>query len=160
MTKKITGKELALVAIFALIGWYVSQASFIKYLDGLSLYSGFLIYYAFLYGFLLLLSKAGLIIGNIKIDKPMQLVGLILITFSFFLIFNFENPYVQFITEGNMDGASQIFYYSEDGITWNFWSNLLPGHPVEHLRLLTFVLTPALLTLIGVYLVERRIELL
>jgi hypothetical protein len=72
---------------------------------------------------------------------------------------NWENPYVQIVTTGSFEGASPVFYQSEDGVAWWAWSQLLPTANVETLRLLAFVFTPFILCLIGGLLVSEKIKL-
>ena len=36
--------------------------------------------------------------------------GVVLLTFALFVMVNWENPYVQYITTGSFTGASSVFY--------------------------------------------------
>ena len=158
----ITKKEWLLVGFIILMGWFFSMKDTILKFDSMSPNQLFLISYAVLYGFLYIASKyhGGIIIWNFQIKHPLQVFGTVLIIFSVFLVTTWENPYIQYVTKGNFDGISNIFYATEDGITWNFWTRYIEPIPenIEKLRLLTFVFTPGLLSLIGVYLLNKKPE--
>jgi hypothetical protein len=155
MSFKITQKELSLAISIAIMGFVLSSREWILFLNSLDPLQGLLVYYVILYSSLTVLSYLGLVIFNVKIKNPIQTFGLILITFAFFITVDWESPYIQLITKGNVENASTIFYQSEDGATWYFWSNIVGIKNIETLRLLTFVLTPFLLCLIGAYLVTQ-----
>jgi hypothetical protein len=155
MSFKITQKELSLAISIAIMGFVLSSREWILFLNSLDPVQGLFVYYVILYSSLTVLSYLGLVIFNIKIKNPIQTFGLILITFAFFITVDWESPYIQLITKGNVENASTIFYQSEDGATWYFWSNVVGVKNIETLRLLTFVLTPFLLCLIGSYLVTQ-----
>jgi hypothetical protein len=61
------------------------------------------------------------------------------------------------VAKGNIEAASPVFYQSEDGMTFFLWSQLFPPIPenMEKLRLLTYVVTPFILALVGVFLVTK-----
>lgn len=155
MSYKITNKELIFLAIIGIAGFFFSSIGYIKHLDTLSPYYGLLSYYLIWYGALFILSHKKFIIWNFKIGNPSQVLGMLLIIFAVGIILNFESPYVQYVTKGNFEGASNIFFQSEDGITWIFFQDVMGINNIESLRILTFVVTPLILSLIGVYLVSR-----
>jgi len=151
----ITTKEFLLAVSLAVMGLVFSTREWILYLNSLNPIQGLLIYYIILYSSLIVLSKMGLVVFNIKIKNPIQTFGLLLITFAFFITVDWESPYVQLITKGNIEQASNVFYESEDGAIWFFWTNVVGVKDVETARWLTFVITPFILTLVGAFLVSK-----
>jgi len=156
---KITSKEFQLAVAIALMGFLLTSRQWILWLNSLTVVGGFLVYYALLYAALYTLEKMGLVVFGFKIEKLEQTVGLLLISFAFFAIVNWENPYVQYVTMGSFSGASPVFYQTEDGILWQFTAQLIPTASVEAQRLFAFVLMPFLITLAGVTLVTKKIQL-
>ena len=82
-----------------------------------------------------------------------------MITFAFFILVDWTSPYIQYITGRKAEDVSPIFYQDEDGATYSFWNTIIKVNDIEQLRILTFVITPFLLALIGGLLVEGRIHL-
>jgi len=154
---EITKNEWKLAGIFALIGFVVSTRFFINFLLGLNPLSGFIVYYLIVISCLFILSKLGLTILKIEIKKPLQIIGTALIVFSFFAIVNWENPLIQYYSTGSFDGASPIFYGTEDGTLFWFWSHWISN--ITLLRLLVYVISPFALTLAGALLVEKKVEI-
>ena len=152
---KITIKEFWLAIVFSVMGFVISSREVIMFMNGLNPIAGLVLFYGILYGSLYILSYAGLIIYKFKIDNPIKILGLLLITFAFFIIVNWESAYIQFVTMGNMGGASPMFLQSEDGAVWYFWYDIMNVNNIEIARLLTYVLTPFLLVLIGSLMVSR-----
>ena len=140
---KITNKEWTLVIVFTILGVFFSSKGILFFLESLNPFMGLIIYYGIITVTLLVLSYFELI----TLKKPKQILGALFIIFAFFVIFNWENPYVQYVTKGNLDQASNVFYGSEDGATWYLWSNITDS--IDTIRVLTFIITPALLTLLG-----------
>ena len=154
---EITSKEFLLVAVLALMGFAFSSRPWLLYMNTLDPFQGLLIYYIIMYTSLYVLSWAGLVIYNIRIENPIQVFGLLLITFAFFITVDWESQWVQYVTKGNVEMASPVFYQSEDGATLFLWSKVYPIAPenMETLRLLTYVVTPFLLALAGAMLVVK-----
>lgn len=161
MGYKLTSREFLLAIIIAFMGFLFSTREWILQLNALNPFQGLLVYYAILYVSLYLLSKAGLVIFDLKIEDPVQVLGLLLITFAFFITVDWESQWIQYVTKGSIETASNVFYQSEDGAVMYLWSQVYPMVPenMEKLRLLTYVVTPFLLTLIGAFLVTK-VELL
>jgi len=152
---QLTKEEFLLAVLLALCGLIFSAKSWLVYMADLTPMQGFGIYYLILFIATLALSKLGFSVFNVKISDLSQILGLLLITFSFFVVFNWENPYVQYETMGDFDGASPAFYGSEDAVTWYFYTNTLGITDTDQARILTFVVTPFALTLLGGYLVAK-----
>lgn len=154
---RITKEEWMLAGSFALLGAIFSMRGFIEFLNTLNPVTGLLFYYGIITVTLFILSYFGLAIFNIKVEKPLQILGATLIIFAFFTIFNFENPYVQIIFNGDSSNVAPAFYGSEDGALWYAWSNVTNN--TDTLRILTFIVSPFLLALLGGLLLERRVNL-
>lgn len=156
---KLTIQEIGLAFAFAVIGFIFSSRSTIMFLNGLSPMQGLIVYYIILYVSLYMLSRLDLVVFGFKIKDPMQTIGLLMITFAFFICVNWENPYVQLVTKGNVENVSPVFFQAEDGAVWFVWQSVFPWLDIETLRLLTFVVTPFALALIGGFLVSEKIRL-
>ena len=156
---ELTDKEVGLAVILAFMGFILSSHQWILFLSGLTPLEGLIIYYIILYVTLYILSQLGLVVLGIKIKEPLQTFGLLLITFAFFIVVDWESAYVQYVTIGSLEGASPVFLQSEDGAVFWVWEQLLPAAPVETWRILTYVLTPFILTLIGGLLASEKIKL-
>lgn len=142
-----------------MLGFVFSMREYILFLNGLTPLHGLLVYYAVLGGSLFVLSRMDLVVFGFKIRSLTQTLGLMLITFAFFVVVGWSSPYVQYVATGSTAGASVVFYQCEDGAVWYVWSTLLPTLDVEVLRILSFVLTPFLLVLAGGMLVAGRIRM-
>jgi hypothetical protein len=140
------------------MGFIFSSRGFILSLDKLSPLNGLIIYYIILYSSLYFLSRLGLTVFGIKIFAPAQMVGLLLITFAFFIVVDWESSYINIVTRGSAENISPVYFQSEDGSVWSLWSSVTKD--VEALRLLTYVVTPFLLALAGGLLVSGRIFIL
>jgi hypothetical protein len=149
---EITKEELALVIVITFLGFAFSLRQFVLFLDSLNPFTGLIIYYIILYFSLYALSKLGLVIWKIRIKSPLQVLGALLITMAFFITVDWESPWVQYVTNRTTD-VSNVLYQSEDGAFWYLWSFLTNNFEV--LRILTYVVTPFVLTLVGVILVKR-----
>jgi hypothetical protein len=95
----------------------------------------------------------GLVIWKIRIKSALQVFGALLITMAFFITVDWESPWVQYVTGRAGADVSNVLYQSEDGAFWYLWSSIT-SNP-EILRILTYVVTPFILTLIGVILVRK-----
>jgi hypothetical protein len=154
---ELTDKEVGLAVILAFMGFILSSHQWILFLSGLTPLEGLIIYYIILYGALYVLSKMDLVVFGLKIDDPVKTFGLLLITFAFFVTVNWENPYVQLVTMGTTQGASPVFYGSEDGAVWFVVSQFVSD--VWLCRMITFVAVPFLLTILGGILVSGKIKI-
>ena len=78
---------------------------------------------------------------------------------SFFIIFDWESEYINIVARGEFDNrkVSKIYLQSEDGATFDFFYRLTNN--VELSRILTFIVTPIVLTFVGSMLIERKIKL-
>lgn len=151
----VTNRELSLAVAFAVMGFAFSTRTWLLFLNGLSPLGGLLVYYLVLYASLYGLSRLGLVLFGVKIDKPLQTLGLLLITFSFFLTVDWTSQWGAIVT-GHLN-ISNIFLQDEDGVTFWAWSLLIPN--LEVCRIMAFVVTPFLLTLGGGALVSKKVRL-
>jgi hypothetical protein len=104
-----------------------------------------------------------LVVFGLKIDDPVETFGLLIITFAFFITVDWTSPYVQYVTTRSFQGASNVFVNnSEDRMTWYLWRLLIPQVPANLLilRLLTFIVTPLILTILGGLLVSGKVRII
>ena len=152
---KITKQEMILAILFAAIGLILTTKSFLTFDSGLTPIQGLIVYYIILFSLIIIMTKVGLSVAHIEIKQASQTIGLILIMISFFIVTNSENQYIQYATMGTYDGASPLFYHTEDAVVYYFYNTTLGVQSIALLRILTFVITPFILTLLGGYLVTK-----
>lgn len=157
---EVTMKELMIAISFVVMGFIFSSRQFILYLNDLNPMQGLVAYYAILYGSVFILSLLGLTVFGFKIKKPLQHLGLLLIIFSFFITINWESPYVDYVTKGHYVDVSPIHYQAEDGATYYFWEKVMHIEDINKLRIMTFMITPFVLSLIGAMFVSEKIKIL
>lgn len=153
--KEISMQEWILLAVIGIGGYFASSTKFLQWLNSLTPLASWAVYYGIIISCVYILSKFGLQIGSLKIESWKQTIGASLVLFSIFIIINWENQYVQFETKGNLDGASNVFYGSEDGITFDFWYTTVHVRNMDYLRYLTYIVTPVTLTFIGCLLARK-----
>lgn len=158
---EITKEEFQLALFIAVLGYIFSLRSVILYYNSLAPLPGLVLYYVVLYGTLYLLSRLGLIVGRYTIKKPLQVLGAAVITFAFFAATNMGSQYVQYITKGDISAATNIFYQTEDGVLFAFWSSFIPisAGTIQTLAILTYVISPFIIALLGMALVEEKVRL-
>lgn len=150
---------LQLSLTFALLGFIFSSRKWIKKIDSLSPTNGLLLYYIIIYITIYILSFFGLVIGHSKIKNYTHTLGVIMILFSYFIIFDWESEYINIVTKGDFDRTkvSKVYLQSEDGATFDLYYKLTKN--VELSRILTFVITPFVLTFLGSLLIQNKIQL-
>jgi len=156
---ELTSREVGLAVAFAVLGFAFSMREWILFLDSLSPLQGLIVYYIILYVSLYVLSRLDLVVFGFKIKDPLQTLGLLLITFAFFVTVDWESPYIQYVTGRSVENVSPVYFQSEDGAVWFLWQSVLPWLGVEQLRVLTYVVTPFILALIGGLLVSGKVRL-
>jgi hypothetical protein len=156
---ELTLREVSLAVAIAVLGFAFSAREWLLFLDSLDPFKGLIVYYVILYVCLYILSRLDLVVFGFKIKDAMQTLGLLMITFAFFICVDWESPYVQFATGRNVEGISPVLFQSEDGAVWFLWQSALPWLSVDALRLLTYVVTPLLLALVGGLLVSGKVQL-
>jgi hypothetical protein len=150
----VTSKELSLAVAFAVMGFAFSTRTWLLFLNGLNPLGGLIVYYLVLYGSLYALSHMGLVLFGVKIDKPLQTLGLLMITFAFFITVDWTSQWGAVVTSTHV---SNIFLQDEDGVVFWAW-NLLVSN-LELCRILAFVVTPFLLALGGGALISKKVRL-
>jgi hypothetical protein len=158
---EVTQKEFLLALAFAIAGYVFSDPTWLKWMDTLNPLQGYLVYGSVIAVVYYSLAYAGLIYRARGVEITQEVIGLFMITFAFFIIFNWTNPWVQYITKGTFSGASNVYINnSEDGLTWFFWSNIAHIIDPETIRLLTFSGTTFALVLLGSSLVSGKIKIM
>lgn len=147
--------NLTLPVILGLLGLVFSSKSFIRRYARLSKGQGLILYYLIIFVVILGLQRLGLVIGDQKHESIAHALGTVLVIFSFFIIFDWESCYINQTLLGHCDPdkVSSVYMASEDGVVYQFWSSRVAT--VEQARLLTFVVTPMILSLIGIALLGR-----
>lgn len=141
--------------VLGFLGFIFSTRLWIKSYDKLPPYGGLVVYYIILTITVILLEKLGLIVGGIQLSGFSHTIGTMLIIFSFFIIFDWESCYINIVTKGKCEqkDISSIYFASEDGAVYDLWNRVFRNkHNLN--RILTYVLTPLLLSLIGMFLLQ------
>lgn len=144
---------------FAVIGYLFSARRFISFLNTLTPTQGLIFYYFQLFVTLEVLQYLGLVVGGVKISTSMQTIGELLVIFAFFILVDQESRWIQVVIGEETkqeQRCPQLYLQSEDGATFEFWSRWFEP---DTARILTFVVTPAILVALGTYLMGfRRIQ--
>lgn len=146
---KLTKRELGLAIALAALGFILSSRSWIQWLDQLTPLEGFIVYYIILYACLYVLSRLDLVVFGVRIKDPIQTLGLLMLTFAFFICVDWESPWVDVVTRGGYVNISSVHYQAEDGAAWWFWQQMMPSADFETLRIMTYVVTPLILGVLG-----------
>ncbi|MGA3110450.1 MAG: hypothetical protein ABSE15_00275 [Candidatus Bathyarchaeia archaeon] len=159
MKNKLTIREIGLAVSFAVLGFIFYTRTFLQMLNGLDAIEGLAVYYIVIWTSIFVLSRLDLVIFGVKIKSIQQTLGLLLITFSFFVVVDWSSPYVQWATTGHFTGASGIFYQDEDGFMWSVWSWIIPATSSAAIwvdRVLAFSVSPAILAIFGGILTSKK----
>lgn len=143
---------------FALLGYLFSSRRFILFLNNLNPFQGLLFYYLQLFVTLEVLQYFGLVIGGIRMTSFLQTIGELLMVFAFFIIVDQESGWVAQVVgdqKGKKEEYPVVYTQAEDGAVYYLWSTYVTSDP-EKARFLTFVVTPAILVSIGLYLTGGR----
>lgn len=141
----------------AIMGFLFTIKEFLIWFNQRNPATGLLVYYAILLGAIFTLEYFGLVVAGIKFDSARHTIGTILIIFSFFIVVNWESCYINQVTKGNCDQVSNIYLSSEDGATYYLWSKVTKDR--ETARILTYVVTPFVLSFIGMSLITQKVTL-
>ena len=127
-------------------------------MNSLSPLIGLVVYYTLLTIITLILEYMGLTIAGINFNTFSQAFGTILIIFSFFIIIKWQSCYMDYVIHGKKcENVDNIFLHFEDGATYYMWSKLFKDPNI--LWFLTYVMTPVLLSYIGMNLISEKITL-
>ena len=105
-----------------------------------------------------------LIVHGTKFDTNLQVLGVMLIIFSFFIIFDWESCYVDDVVYDKKKSeivcgkVSNIYLGSEDGAVYYLMVKLTNGN-IALSRILTFVVVPFILTFLGILLIQRKLTI-
>lgn len=152
-------KDIILAIAFAIIGFMLSTGFAVRFIDSLGAVVGFLVMTVFIVVMMVVLSLFGLIIFKFRnvSDGVFKAIGLLMITFAFFIITSQTSCYQNLVLEKSCDVCSSYFQ-SPDGAVWHLVSNVTnPVGSVVRLqltRIITYVIVPALLALFGGLLVK------
>jgi hypothetical protein len=156
---KLTTREIVLAGAFALLGFIFYTRTFLNAINLLNPFEGLVVYYVVIWSSLFVLSKFDLVIFGIKIKSLQQTIGILFISFAFFVVVDWSSSYVQWATTGHFGGVSGIFYQDEDGALWAFWSWLIPATSNTLIwidRVFAFSVSPAIIAIIGGILTNKK----
>jgi len=156
---KLTGNEILLAIVVGFMGFFLTIRQFLLFMNEMNPLVGFAIYEGILFLILYVLGRGGLVIFKTQIKSLAQTIGLYLITFAIFITIDWTSGYIQYITAGSFAGVNNIYVQSEDGVTWYLWRLIFPApSTIEAVHMLTYVVTPICLCLMGAYLVKGRVK--
>lgn len=143
--------------IFALLGYLMSSKTWLHWFDTLTPVEGLLVYYIAVIVSISILIYLGLVVAGQKFSSFSQLVGSVLIWFAFFVIIIWTNCYVATVVNGDCSNFSTVYLNTESGSTYYLWSKLTKD--LQTRRILTFVVTPFVLSLLGLLLVSEKVSI-
>lgn len=147
--------DLTLPVLFAIMGFVFSTRTFIKGYNKLSPYVGLAVYYVILFLAVSGLQMLGLVVAGQPFTDLRHSIGTLLVVFAFFITIDWESCWINQVTKGNCSGVSQVYFMSEDGAVYDLWSKVVKSP--EKLRILTYVVTPFILCLVGVFLLQEHL---
>lgn len=133
-------------AIFAILGWLFSTKAYISFMDKRSPVEGLVLYYAGLYVVFILLQSIGMKIGNVHFDTHLHTIGGLMILYAFFIVFSWESEYTCRVV-----GKDCTPKHTEDALFFYLAKKM--GLQDCHARVLTYVIAPFVLTVVGVLLI-------
>jgi hypothetical protein len=148
---------IALPIFLALFGYIFTTHKWVLFTNSLTPAEGLLVYYSVVFAILFILQYFGLIIADIEFNSTRHLIGSVLIWFSFFILFDFSSCWTNYVNKGDCKSVPKVFLQTEDGATYSFWNQFVEDP--EKIRLLTYVFTPFILTLIAMFLIEKKVAL-
>lgn len=150
--------KIMLPLIFGVLGFIFSLRPWILFMNTLSPLVGLIMYYVLLIIITVLLEHSGLTVAGINFNTFGQAIGTILIIFSFFIIIKWQSCYMDYAIHGRKcENIDNIFLHSEDGATYYLWSKMVKDP--NTLRILTYIITPVLLSYIGMNLITEKVTL-
>jgi len=155
---EISKRDICLWLALVVMGYLLTGREFLLSLNTLNAYEGFILYYVILYGSIFTLSKLDLVKFKANVSNIRGTTGLLLFMFGLFAIVNWESPYIQYVTTGSFQGASAVFFQTEDGILWNLTTQFLGITNVEVARIVSFMVLAPLISLLGLSLIEGKVK--
>lgn len=151
--------NLKLAIVFGVLGFIFSCRTWLSFLDTLSPLSGLCVYYVIVFATLMVLEAQGLIVAGVKLSTSVQGIGFLLIYYAFFIIFNYQSCWINHVTGRECDehNISNVYLQAEDGSIYFLLHKYIKNH--EICRILTFVVAPFILVLMGTYLTSEKITL-
>jgi hypothetical protein len=155
---ELSKRDFGLTFAIFVIGYVFNSRIWILFLNGLTAFQGFLVYYAILYGGLFTLSRLKLIVFAPKVGSIQGTIGMVLMWFGFQATIGWTNAYIQYVTTGSFGGASIVYYQCEDGILWDLVSRTLGLGNIELDRMVALAVLPALIALVGLSLIHGKVR--
>ena len=153
----LTNRDIMLAAVIAVMGAVLNSQQWLMYLVRLTPIQGILVYYALVWGSLYALQRMGLSVLGFKISRSTQTFGLLLLNFTFHIVTNWANPFVQWATTGSLSGESNVFVNnSEDSVVWYCVYTLAGITNIQYAWFLTFVVIPFFITIVALYLIRGK----
>lgn len=146
---------LAFPLVLGFLGFIFSSRPWILFLNIHSPPVGLGFYYVILFVAILFLQHIGLIVAKMPFDSISHAIGTLLIIFSFFIVFDWESLYINQVTNQPNTDVSNLYLQSEDGAVYYVWYNMM-NLSIEQARLMTYVVTPIILSILGMVLVQGK----
>ena len=158
---------------FAFLGFLFSSRPLILAMNSLNPFQGLVVYYSIIFITLEVLQYFGLIIGGIKMGAMTQTLGELMIIFAYFIIFDMESAWIQEVVNEERGGSKKertkkdtslgnqaldcpnVYLQAEDGATYYLVGLLVKNK--EYARYVTFILIPAVLSFVGLWLTRGRV---
>lgn len=151
----ITRNEWIFVGLIFIIGIVSYLKVWLVFLNSLNPVWNFFIYYGIFFVILSVLAMTKFVIFGHRISNWTQIVGTLLIIFSINVLLGWSNGYVTYATTGAFSPTMNIFYGCEDGVSWYLFHDIIGIKIIWLAKLFAFSIFPALVALLGVYLVKK-----
>lgn len=145
--------NFSLPIIFGILGFLITSKPYVKFFDKNHPILNLIVYYLILFFVIMILEKSGLIVGGIPFTDLRHTIGSMLIIFAFFMVIKSESCYINEITDRSCDPKfiSPMYISREDGVVYYLFSKITDN--IQLRRLYTYILTPILLSIIGLVLI-------
>lgn len=156
---RLESEELKLAVLLAMLGFIFSTKFFVDWLNSIEPWLGLAQWYIFM-GFILhfFLDMIGFQVKSFKIrSDALSILGLLLVLFAFGIVTNWiESPLADIYAGGTGENLPNALLASEDGVTWLFWSRTVGIIDIETVKILTYIVTPFMLSMLGGLLISGK----
>lgn len=163
---------------FAAMGYLFSSRPVLLFMNTLNPLQGLVVYYVIIFMTLEVLQLFGLIIGGVPMASLRQTLGEVMIIFAYFVIVDWESAWVQDVvaedrkrrgvpvhtsddkstTLGNQAlECPNVYLQAEDGAVYYLMNTYVSANK-EVARILSFVVVPAVLAFVGLYLTRGVVK--
>lgn len=164
MNLQLTKKEIYLAVFIGLMGFFLYSPPMIRWLDTLSPLAGDIFYEILFIIILYVGSNMGFLLYEPKKVPFTKALGLFLVGSALLMTINWESPYVNIVARGNADNLSNIYWQTDDGISWWFTTTQLKIDSSDcatndycKARIVAFSIIPFIIAIIGLLFIRGKV---